>query len=873
MLKAWVRSAQGSVRFKINLAIASVFLVVMVALSVNLYVEQRTKNLQDAITHLIGTNNFYFDSLNTLMLADGMEEREELRLKMLELPGITEVRVNRAESITKKFGEGFESEKPVDEFDHRGLAGESVVEVREIDGNRVVTVVEPYLMTENTRGTNCLECHRGIESGTVSGAIRLSYSLEDADSQIPLFLAKKVGILLVMFVLALVALSVLMQRLVRNPIDKALGVANAIAGGDLSSAIDNASRDEMGQLMDALKTMQGNLRESIENDRRTAAESLRIKLALDSSVTPTTVSDADNRLIYMNQAAKDLFTDMETAWRTSNSEFVVAELLGKSLGELMPAGELQDVYRRKLERPTEMEGEIAERLLHLFAAPVYDSDNVYQGRVTQWEDLTEQRAQEAREQERLEQERREAAANQRVKVALDQVAANVMLADPDGNIIYLNRSAQSLFDAAADDLRLDLPNFDETSLVGTNIDVFHKNPEHQRGLLASLSDTYVAEMEVGGRTMRIVANPVTGEDGDRLGTAVEWEDRTEQVAVEREIDSLVEAARKGDLDQRIVLEGRSGFFRQLGEGFNQLMDELAGVFDDIARVMGYMAEGDLRHSIEQDYQGRFGRVKTDVNRTLENIRGIVANLTSVAEQVNGGATEISTGNSSLSSRTEDQASSIQETAASLEELTSTVRNNADNALLANKASASARDAAEQGGEVVARAVSAMHQIDEASAQIGEIIGVIDEIAFQTNLLALNASVEAARAGEQGRGFAVVATEVRNLASRSADAAKQIKELILDSSNKVKSGSELVNETGQALEEILLNVKKAADVVSEISAASHEQSAGIDQVNQAVNQIDESTQQNAALAEQASAASAALSENARELMRVVGNFRT
>jgi len=873
MLTALPNRIQSSVRLKINLAISAVFLLVMVALAISFYVDQRQKNLDMAIEQLVGNNNFYFDSLNTLMLADGMEEREELRAKMLELPGMTEVRVNRGEAITMRFGDGFATEQPVDELDRRGLMGESVVEVRQVDGDRWVTVVEPYLLTENTRGTDCLECHRGIEPGTISGAIRLSYSLAELDSQIMGSLMKKIGMLSLMFMAALAALSALMQRLVRDPIDKALDVANAIADGDLNNAIDSRSEDEMGQLMGALSTMQGNLRESIENDRRVAAESLRIKLALDSSVTPTTVSDADNHLIYMNQAASQLFADMEAGWQSENPAFVVSGLLGMSLGELLPSGELRDAYRQKLKQPTELEGEIAGRQLHLFAAPVYDAESTYQGRVTQWRDLTEQREREALELRRLEEERRVAAENQRIKVALDQVSANVMLADPDGNIIYLNRSAQSLFDTAADDLRAELPHFDEKTLVGANIDVFHKSPSHQRNLLAGLRDTYVTQVEIGGRTMQIVANPVSSEEGERLGTAVEWADRTEEVAVEREIDSLVEAASQGDLDQRIVLEGRTGFFRQLGEGFNRLMDELAGVFDDIARVMGHLAEGDLRHTIDKDYQGRFGHVKTDVNQTLSNIRDIITKLALVAEQVNSGAGEIATGNASLSARTEEQASSIEETASSLEQMTATVRDSADNAIQANKVSGSARTVAERGSEVVGRAVDAMQQIDRASAQIGEIIGVIDEIAFQTNLLALNASVEAARAGEQGRGFAVVAAEVRNLASKSADAAKEIKELVLDSSAKVRAGSELVSETGNALEDILLNVKKVADLVSEISAASSEQAAGIEQVNRAVNHIDEGTQQNAALAEEASAASSAMTENARELMRIVNLFRT
>ena len=224
-----------------------------------------------------------------------------------------------------------------------------------------------------------------------------------------------------------------------------------------------------------------------------------------------------------------------------------------------------------------------------------------------------------------------------------------------------------------------------------------------------------------------------------------------------------------------------------------------------------------------------------------------------SEQVGTASKQISEGNSNLSQRTQEQASALEETASSMEEMTSTVKQNADNTRQANQLVANARTQAQDGGEVVTKAVAAMEQINTSSKKIADIIGVIDEIAFQTNLLALNAAVEAARAGEQGRGFAVVATEVRNLAQRSATAAKEIKGLINDSVDKVKSGSELVDASGKALAEIVGSVKKVADIIAEIAAASQEQSSGIDQINKAVMQMDEMTQQNAALVEEAAAA--------------------
>ena len=250
---------------------------------------------------------------------------------------------------------------------------------------------------------------------------------------------------------------------------------------------------------------------------------------------------------------------------------------------------------------------------------------------------------------------------------------------------------------------------------------------------------------------------------------------------------------------------------------------------------------------------------------------IVGSVRIGADSVGSAARQISSGNDDLSQRTQEQASALEETASSMEEMTATVKQNADNARQASQLAVGAREQADRGGNVVGRAVSAMSEISDSSRRIADIIDVIDEIAFQTNLLALNAAVEAARAGEQGRGFAVVATEVRNLAQRSATAAKEIKDLIGDSVEKVKAGTVLVDESGKSLTEIVASVKRVADIVAEISAASEEQASGIDQVNNAVTQMDTTTQQNAALVEEAAAASKAMEQQAQLLVEKVSYF--
>ncbi len=293
---------------------------------------------------------------------------------------------------------------------------------------------------------------------------------------------------------------------------------------------------------------------------------------------------------------------------------------------------------------------------------------------------------------------------------------------------------------------------------------------------------------------------------------------------------------------------------------------------DAKRVLGNLAQGDLTDQMTSACEGDLEQIKVSLNSAITNLTTTLATVSEAAESVTTGAEEITKGNEDLSQRTSEQASSLEETSSAMEEMTSTVKQNADNAKQANQLAIAARDVANKGGAVTTKAVEAMGEINKSSKKIADIITVIDEIAFQTNLLALNAAVEAARAGEHGRGFAVVAAEVRNLAQRSATAAKEIKGLINESIQRVTDGSELVDQSGKTLAEIVGSVKRVTDIIAEITAASQEQASGIDQVNKAIMQMDETTQQNAALVEEATSASQSMKEQARALMRQVGAFK-
>lgn len=294
--------------------------------------------------------------------------------------------------------------------------------------------------------------------------------------------------------------------------------------------------------------------------------------------------------------------------------------------------------------------------------------------------------------------------------------------------------------------------------------------------------------------------------------------------------------------------------------------------DKVSAALGQLSQGNLNQSVDGDFGTDLNIIRDNLNASFDKLRVTIESVSESANSIRTSSEEILTGNNDLSQRTEQQASTLEETAASMEEMTSTVRSSTDSAKNAAEQSSFASKTAHEGGEIVSQAVSAMHDINQASKKIADIIGVIDEIAFQTNLLALNASVEAARAGDQGRGFAVVAGEVRNLAQRSASAAKEIKDLINDSVKKVNSGTEYVNNSGEKLNEIVESVTAVSEVVNGIRSSAIEQQQGIEQVNKAVNQMDEMTQQNAAMVEQANSASALMNEQANRLIELMKFFQ-
>lgn len=588
----------------------------------------------------------------------------------------------------------------------------------------------------------------------------------------------------------------------------------------------------------------------------------RLNGAVEGSQTAMVMIDRDLLITYANPASMKLFKSIEDTLVSIWSDFKATGdyLIGKCIDDFHK----EPAHQRKLlgdpkNLPYSTNISLGDRTIELNVAAIMDAQGEYVGSSLEWSDITEQEAN-AEEVGRL-------------VSAMQGMTTNVMMADTNRVINYMNPSVIEMLKKREKQLQAVFPGFSSDKIIGTNIDDFHKNPAHQQRLLQPENLPYQSSIKVAGLSFDLKAVALMDSNGKHLGTSVEWTDTTDAVIAQEQIEELVAKASKGELSERLEASNFEGFLKNLALGVNSMLDTVVEPIEKCQAVLEAMASGDLQQSMEGTYHGFFQQLQTAINTSIDNLRNMVSEIMEASSHVSTSSQEISQGNTDLSQRTEEQAANLEETASSMEELTTTVKENAEAATKANQLTVGTMQLAESGGSVVTEAISAMKEINDSSREISDIIGVIDEIAFQTNLLALNAAVEAARAGDQGRGFAVVAAEVRNLAQRSASAAKDIKSLISNSVSKVDQGSQLVDDSGKKLSEIVESVRNVSLLVKEISRASEEQASGIEEVNQAVSQMDNMTQQNSALVEEAAASAESLNEQAGGLVELMSFFKT
>lgn len=726
------------------------------------------------------------------------------------------------------------------------------------------------------RNVPVLSAYQPLDIGGVQMALLSEIDVEEAFQALPKLQQSIISAVLtisavVLVVAALLAL-VYASQLGRQ-LKKAVNVAERVADGDSYEIGDVRGSDEIAQVLKSLDKMQ---KELLARFRQQHLFTNRIKVALDNSASNVLMLDNDVQIIYMNKAMLAAMTGASVA-RLDGEPNRSGKPMSQDVFHFIAAyyRENQAKLKKHFSHLTSLEREefvIDGDTYIVTTSPVTEHNGSRLGAVIEWKNITDELLAQAQKEKELENQKIEAQRNARIKQALDNVSTNVLVLDAEQTVIYQNDAITDLFKNREGELQRSVLGFDATKLHMQPAAKLVPTNAHDVTVFGALRSTVEQEVEYGDLTFRITATPVL-EDGETIGSVCEVVDRTEELLAEREVEALVEAAAFGDLTRRVTEEGKDGFLLKLASGLNTIMDTVSSAVKELGDVFEGMADGDLTHHVSGDYQGTFQKLKEDANKVVSELSTVVNQIRLSANTVATGANDIADGSHDLQQRSAQQTKSIEQASNNLKLISDSVRMQASDAAEANDIAAKTESLASNGGDVVNKAIEAMTEINQSSQKIADIISIIDEIAFQTNLLALNAAVESARAGEQGRGFAVVANEVRNLAQRSAKAAREITDLIKDSVQKVENGSSLVNASGETLKDIVGSVQQVSAMISSVSEKAREQSESVENVSGEVSSVDQGLQQNATVVDETVNGSKAMATQASEMLERLAFFKT
>ncbi len=867
------------------------FLVLVLAFAQQALMSRFERQIMAAAEHrAVAVADGVVNGLNTLMdvevggkdVISDPKARERFIRQIGVSDKLLELRVARSAGIDDEYGEGLPIEKIVDDLDRKVIQS-GKTEFR-LDTQTAVPatlrVVLPFIAEREFRTSKCLECH-DVNEGAVLGVANVTLDVQDdldAIATIRRWIwTGSAGVLVVLFVVIGLIVRRLLRQLGGEPA-YVIDILKQISLGNLSNDI-HTRKSDTSSLLAAMKVMQFGLRDvvsemqtvvtaaaqgdlslrvDLNNKQGFASDlgarvnsltdaSMRIKMALDKASTCVMIADLQGKIIYVNDAVKALLGQAQEDIQKDLAGFSIAGLMGDTLDAFLQRAGWPHETLDSLSTTRSADVQIGGHIFGLIANPVRDDTGQALGSILEWKDRALEIAAQA-----------QARANARIRQALDKCTTNVMIANAHHEIVYLNENCAAMMARNQSELRKVLPGFDASRLIGQSIEQLHPQPQEQRQFLSGLRHAEHRALQIGPLHFGTNMNPVLDEDGQRVGTVVEWLDRTAEVNVEQEIASVVQAASAGMFDQRLSVEGKRGFFLTLTESMNQLLATSEVGLTDVADLLASLARGDLSSRMERDHQGLFGMVRDSANATVQNLTRVIHEVSQAATALTAAAVQVSSTAHSLSEAASQQANSVEQTSGNVAAISASISQNSNNAHTTDTLAAKTSQEAAEGGRAVNQTVEAMKEIASK-------IGIVDDIAYQTNLLALNAAIEAARAGDQGKGFAVVAAEVRRLAERSQSSAREIGAL-------AQSSVGMAERAGGLLDQIVPSVHKTSTLVQEIAAAGAEQSHSVTQIGTAMGMLARATQQNASASQELAVTAQELSSQAEQLQRSMAFFQ-